>query len=321
LLGTVHRMLSVLCLFVAFSSLATAQNAPLFQFKFGGLGPDDGEISGPRGIAIQGDEVYVVELGNDRVSVFDLAGNFLRKFGESGSNTGQFGTAIHVAVAADGTSYVTDNARHTVLKFDPTGNFVLEWGGLGSADSQLNQPQGVAIDGDGDIWVCDRFNTALKGFDDQGTFLSKVEGGNPMIGLTDVILNTDGSFYLTIWSGSYTGMRQFDEDGLVIRSVSASFQAPQGLAQSPDGLLLYVIASGPANRAWVIDEMSFVIEENWGGAGSEDDQFSQPWDIATADNGRIYVADRSNHFVKVFEHPVFADGFESEDTSAWSSMQ
>ncbi|MEJ2084810.1 MAG: NHL repeat-containing protein [Acidobacteriota bacterium] len=300
---TVRRMLIVLCLSIAFSAIATAQNTPLFQFKFGGLGPDDGQLSGPRGIAIQGDEVYVVELGNDRVSVFDLAGNFLRMFGESG------------------TSYVTDNTRHTVLKFDPAGNFVLEWGGMGSADSQLNQPQGIAIDGDGDVWVCDRFNTALKEFDDQGTFLSKVEGGNPMSGLTDVILNPDGSFYLTIWGGSYTGMRQFDEDGMVIRSVSASFQAPQGLAQSPDGLLLYVIASGPSNRAWVVDEMSFIVEDNWGGAGSEDDQFSQPWDIATADNGRIYVADRSNHFVKVFEHPVFADDFETGDTSGWSSMQ
>ena len=45
----------------------------------------DGELSQPRGIAIDGDRrVYVADSGNHRIQVFDLQGRFLRKWGTEG---------------------------------------------------------------------------------------------------------------------------------------------------------------------------------------------------------------------------------------------
>jgi len=190
-------------------------------------------------------------------------------------------------------------------------------GGQGSADDEFNLPQGLEIDDDGDIWVCDRLNTALKEFDSSGNFLSKIEGGNPMIGLTDVLPNSDGSFFLTIWGGSYTGVRKFDAAGMVLDE-SLIFQSFQALSQAPDGVL-YVVASGPANRVYEFDPTSLDFLINWGGFGFEDQNLNQPYDIDLADNGKIYVTDSENHLIKVFENPIFADGFESGDTTAWDA--
>ena len=295
-----------------------SQPTPLFQFAFGGEGTEDGQLDRPKGIDIQGDEVFVVENANYRVSVFDLAGNFLRNFGSSGMGPGQFVFPLHVVVATDGTSYVTDYLRHYVLKFDPAGDFVLEWGGQGSADEELNNPQGIEIDEDGDIWVVDRTNNAVKEFDSDGVFKSKIEGGQPMVGITDVKLNSDGSFFGTIWAGSYTGMRLFDAAGAALDSSASQFSAPQGLAQAPDGVL-YVVSIGPTNRGYALDPATLDLIISWGGFGPEDENLNRPSDIDVTENGKIYVVAEESDLIKVFEVPVFADGFESGDTSGWSA--
>jgi DNA-binding beta-propeller fold protein YncE len=64
---------------------------------------------GPRGIAVDSkSRVYVADTGNKRIVVFDSKGAYITQFGTAGLDAGQFDEPVGVAVAFDGTVYVTD---------------------------------------------------------------------------------------------------------------------------------------------------------------------------------------------------------------------
>ena len=79
--------------------------------------------------------VYVADVGNQRIQVFDSNGNFLRKFGSSGTSIEQFRTGpMAILVSSDDkllvyesfTSTVNDSSspNHSVMQFDSDGNFI-----------------------------------------------------------------------------------------------------------------------------------------------------------------------------------------------------
>ena len=316
--GFVRSLLTVFFVSTVLVHTASAQDPPVFQFSFGGFGTGDGQLIRPRSISIRGNEVYVLEFQNQRISVFDLHGNFLRNFESRSCDAHPFLAPKQVAVAPDGSVYVSDDIDHCVLKFDPNGNFLLQWGSLGTGDTQFNRPDGIAFDDDGDVWVVDRTNGELKEFDSSGNFLSKIDGGSQMSGATDVIPNSDGTFWVTMWQSSIHDLRLFDAAGLVLDS-TVNFGAPRGLAQAPDGIL-YVVSSS-THRAYAVDPVSLDVITDWGGFGSEDRNFNRPHDVAVADNGWIYVADSSNSLVKVFDYSIFADGLNLGHASNWSDIE
>lgn len=60
-----------------------------FQRQWGIEGSAEGELSGPIGISVAEDQVFVSDTGNHRISVFDVKGNYRRKCGGShGSGDG-----------------------------------------------------------------------------------------------------------------------------------------------------------------------------------------------------------------------------------------
>ena len=88
----------------------------LGQDRFG-----HGEFKAPAGIAIDTqDRVYVTEIGNDRVQVFDKDGQFLTSLGNKGSGNGEFGNLHGIAVdKATGWIYVADTANNRIQVFKP----------------------------------------------------------------------------------------------------------------------------------------------------------------------------------------------------------
>ena len=77
----------------------------------------DGQLNHPRGIAVSGEEVFVVELNNHRVQVFGLDGTYRRQFGEKGAGEGQFNCPTGIAVSGDEVFVVDpDNLRVQVFR-------------------------------------------------------------------------------------------------------------------------------------------------------------------------------------------------------------
>ena len=109
----------------------------------GGLGA---ELSTPRGVAVDAvGNVYVADLGNERIQKFDSSGNFLRAWGKDVVTGG--GTGLEVCtVAAD--------CKQGVFG-----------GGLGG---ELSSPQDVAVDAAGDVYVAE--GQRIQKFDSDGNW-------------------------------------------------------------------------------------------------------------------------------------------------------
>ena len=80
---------------------------------FGGVATSP--LGGPFG------NVYVTDPGNHRVQEFDHNGVFIRQWGTTGTDDGQFGDAIDVAVGPTGLVYVVDDVRDDIQVFSPEG--------------------------------------------------------------------------------------------------------------------------------------------------------------------------------------------------------
>jgi hypothetical protein len=70
------------------------------------------------------DNLYVLDRMNYRVMVYDRNGRFVRQMGSRGGGPGEFQMPLGLAVAPDGTAYVTDLMRAAVSTFGPDGTFL-----------------------------------------------------------------------------------------------------------------------------------------------------------------------------------------------------
>ena len=69
---------------------------------------DKGKLNLPMGIACDSDYVYVSEYSGHCVSIFTIAGDFVRSFGGRGGGEGEFVSPFGVSVDGDGFLYVCD---------------------------------------------------------------------------------------------------------------------------------------------------------------------------------------------------------------------
>jgi DNA-binding beta-propeller fold protein YncE len=125
----------------------------------GERGGDAGELDGLQGVAVDADGVvYVAEAINDRISVFNQQGGFVRAFGQDVDRSG------------DGTGYevCTNNCKQGVE---------------GSGPGELKFPAGIAIDRQGVLWVADRANSRVSLYNREGAFLRAFgKGVNRILG-------------------------------------------------------------------------------------------------------------------------------------------
>lgn len=99
----------------------------------------------------------------------------LGEAGISGDGTNQFSSPTDVAIAADGSIYVTDGhtteANHRVMKFAADGAFLMSFGEFGSGPGEFNVPHAIAIDSRGRLYIADRDNNRVQVFTASGEFI------------------------------------------------------------------------------------------------------------------------------------------------------
>jgi hypothetical protein len=155
--GLVFACLVALCAFLGSSAPAFgAVPAKSVTGFFGATGSAGGQLNGPRGTGVnQGNgNVYTVDGTNNRVSVFNSSGTFLRAFGQDVVESGpdNNGTGYEICVAANGD--------------------VCKAGITGATGGALNGPQGLAVDQTtGNVYVTDGSNQRVQQYDANGTFL------------------------------------------------------------------------------------------------------------------------------------------------------
>ncbi len=220
----------------------------------------------PHGLTVDDhNNVWLTDVALQQVFKFSHDGRLLLTLGEkgkAGNDSAHFNRPTDVAVAADGSFFVSDGYRNTrVMKFSPDGQFLSQWGTKGSGPGEFDLPHGLAIDQAGRIYVADRSNLRVQVFDARGRYLREFRGaaiGRPY----DVVIVPAGT--VLIADGGDQPDAPPDRSALV--------------ALRPDGSVI----------------------ERVGRWGNYDGQFEIAHDMAVAADGSVYVGDITGARVQKF---------------------
>jgi sugar lactone lactonase YvrE len=178
------------------------------------------------------------------------------------------GATASVAFDANGHLFVLTRGDKTFFEFNPDGTFVRSFG-----DKLFTRSHGLRIDRDGNLWATD-------------------VGGHVVVKMT-----RDGQPLLTIgtrgeageWNEAAGSHKLNQPNDVVIASNGDVFVA-QGHTPGPDG----------DARVLKFDKNGKFIK-SWGGKGSGPGQFQVAHGIAIDSKGLLWVADRENQRIQVFE--------------------
>lgn len=132
----------------------------------------------PHSLTVDKDNnVWVTDVGLHQVFKFTHDGQLLMKWGVPkipGEDSLHFNRPTDVAVANDGSFYVSDGYRNSrVVKFSKEGKYLFEWGKKGNGPGDFHIPHGIDLDTHGDVYVADRQNNRIQKFTAAGKFLKE----------------------------------------------------------------------------------------------------------------------------------------------------
>ncbi len=207
----------------------------------------------PHGLTIDDeDNLWLTDVGLHQVFKFDLKGNLLMTLGErgvAGTDNNHFNQPTDVAIAQDGTLYVSDGYGNSrISKFSLGGEFITSWGTRGNEAGQFDTPHSIALDPDGNLYVADRGNARLQVFDPDGKFIT--EWKSPSLGRPWAVrFDTAGNMYIvdggdqsTFWPDR-ARITKLDAEGNILASFGSygnepgQFIWPHAIATGPDGAL------------------------------------------------------------------------------------
>jgi sugar lactone lactonase YvrE len=183
--------------------------------EWGASGSDAGQfgVESPSNVAVYGDEVLVVDPGNNRIQIFDAEGENIAQFGSAGSGNGQFNNPRSVAKDSAGNYFVLDGGNSRVQKFNSSYEYQIQFGSAGTADGQFSNPNDIVIDQSNNMYVSQGLDYAgarVQKFNSSGVFQLKftfTAMGTPF----GMDVDQDGNVYVAdalndrIWKSSPSG--------------------------------------------------------------------------------------------------------------------
>lgn len=117
--------------------------------------------------------VWVADTHYARVIIYDRDGHELERFGSNGEGPGQFIFPTDIAVAPDGTRYVSEyGGNDRISRFSAKWEYLGSFGCRGEGETALRRPQTIALDQDGTLWVADAGGHRICHFSADGKWLS-----------------------------------------------------------------------------------------------------------------------------------------------------
>jgi sugar lactone lactonase YvrE len=178
------------------------------------------------------------------------------------------GATASVAFDAKGQLFVLTRGDKTFFEFNPDGTFVRAFG-----DKLFTRSHGLRIDRDGNLWATDVGGHVVVKLDRQGQTLltigTKGEAGE--------------------WNEA-AGSRKLNQPNDVVIAANGDVFVAQGHTPGPGG----------DARVLKFDKAGKFIK-SWGGKGSKPGQFQVAHGIAIDAKGLLWVADRENQRIQVFD--------------------
>ena len=267
-----------------------------------GCGP--GQLKNPFGMAVdKTGNIVVADFGNQRVQVFNAAGDLVRTVGE-----GQLQGPHGVAVDAVGNLVVVDSKNHRVQVFNAAGDVVRTVGrGEGSGEGQLKTPTGVVVDKTGNIVVADYGNHRVQVFNAAGDVVRTVgrgEGSGEGQLKNPVGVAVDAAGNIVVVDYGNHRVQVFNAAGDVVRTVGregsgeGELKYPTYVAVDAAGNL--IVMSRDNHRVEMFNAAGEVVRTVGRGEGSGEGKLQAPQGVAVDAAGNLVVADHGNHRVQVF---------------------
>ncbi|HKY19711.1 MAG TPA: peptidyl-alpha-hydroxyglycine alpha-amidating lyase family protein [Vicinamibacterales bacterium] len=161
-----------------------------------------------------------------------------------------------------------------VLKFDVSGELVRSFG-----TGMFAFPHGIHVDAQGNVWVVDGVPPAAPG------------AAVPAVGGHHIVkFSPEGKVLLTL---GMAGMPGADE---------VHFNQPSDVITAPNGDIFVADGHGGKSNARIVKynrDGRFV--KQWGTLGSGPGQLDTPHSLAMDSRGRLFVADRANNRIQIFD--------------------
>ncbi|TAL12732.1 MAG: hypothetical protein EPO02_00450 [Nitrospirae bacterium] len=140
-------------------------------------------LTGPSGLALDAEgNLYIADTFSGRIRKVDAATGLISTVAGDGTEyryqgvPNEFSTGLArpaaIALATDGTLYITDSDNHLIRKWNPKTKIITAVAGNGAAQfagdggpataAGLNYPFGVALDSAGNLYIADTFNHRIR---------------------------------------------------------------------------------------------------------------------------------------------------------------
>jgi sugar lactone lactonase YvrE len=198
-------------------------------------------------------------------------------FADGTGAAAKFMQPLDVVADDQGNVYVADNTSHRIRKVTPAG-VVTTLAGDGTAGYQdgtgaatkFKNPSGLTLDPDGNIIVADRLNNRIR----------KI---------------TPAGVVTTVAGSGTSGLQEGD-------AMTAKFADPYGVAVDANGnILVAELTNARVRQITPAGQVTTIAGSSAGFADglSNTAKFNQPTDLAVGSDGKIYVAEVTNHRIRV----------------------
>lgn len=227
--------------------------------------------------------VYVADFNNRRIRsitpagvVTTVAGSGVRGFVDGAAASAQFDTVTGIAVDAAGNIYVADSGNHRIRMIS-TGGVVSTLAGSGAngyadgtgAGAQFSYPQGVTVNNAGTVYVADTGNHRIR-----------------MITPAGVVTTLAGSETQGFANGTGPSAQFNSPTGVTVDSSNIVYVA--------DRTQIRMVTAGGV--VTTLAGSSFLGFADGSGASV---RFRDPYGIVVDASGNVYVADSSNHRIRM----------------------
>jgi len=176
-----------------------------------------------------------------------------------------FGPCSSVAVTSKGNILVFNRSAHALMEFDGRGRYLRSL-----ANGVFTLPHGLRVDAEDNIWATDTGSHIVVKMDPKGRIL--------------MVLGIRGN------SGEWHPAGHL-----------RCFNEPNDVAFGPRGEIYVSQGHGKGESCLHKFDAEGNFLKTWGGEGAGPGEFKQPHSIVTDTSGSVYVADRSNQRIQVFD--------------------
>ena len=155
----------------------------------------------------------------------------------------------------------TGRSEPALLKLDPSGRLLLSWG-----SEMFDFPHGLDVDREGNVWVADQRGHQVVKFDAEGNHLMTI------------------------------GERGTAGDPPLVNEPTGVLVVPGGEIFITEG---HSFSSGANRVTKYAADGTFLM--SWGETGSGPGEFNVPHTIALDSQGRVFVGDRANNRIQIFD--------------------